>query len=167
MKKCIAMSYKIATPFYYKIYMKKCVALTYNIAMHFFIIKSIWKSAWRYVISWRTFSYGFYNKKVRCDLWPNVLWLVVICTYDQGHLKISIWPGHCPSLQSIESVWSVWFGSSRFKSVWVSLSQFELALFNLSRFESVQIEPPRVGLTALIELNRTEWATSIPRLTYA
>ena len=56
------------------------------------------------------------------------------------------------SLQNIESVWSIRFGSSRFEST----------LFNSSRFESVQIEPLRVGLTALIEPNRTEWATSIP-----
>ena len=135
--------------------MKKCVALSYNIAMHFFIIKSIWKSAWRYVISWRTFSYGFYNKKVRCDLWPNVLWLVVICTYDQGHLMT--W-----SLSITAEHWVSLIGLIQFESVQIGSSRFESALFNLSRFESVQIEPLRVGLTALIELNRTEWATSIP-----
>jgi len=117
----------------------------YNIAVHFFIIKSIWKSAWRYVISWRAFSYGFYNKKVRCDLWPNV----------QGHLKILY------DLVIAEH-WVSLIDSIRFESVQIGSSRFESALFNSSRFESVQIEPLRVGLTALIELNRTEWATSIP-----
>jgi hypothetical protein len=118
--------------------MKKCVALSYNTAMHFFIIKSIWKSAWRYVISWRTFSYGFYNKKVRCDLWPNVLWLVVICTYDQGHLKI-LYDLRFDRFDSVQ------VGSSRFKSV---------------RVGSIQFESVRVGSnwTAPSRFNRSDWA---------
>ena len=54
--------------------------------------------------------------------------------------------------------WVSLIGSIRFESVQIGSSRFESALFNSSRFESVQIEPLRVGLTALIELNRTEWA---------
>ena len=67
--KSVAMSYKIATHFfYYRIHMKKCIAMSYKIATHFFIIKSIWKSASWYYITPRTFSYRFYNKKVHCDI---------------------------------------------------------------------------------------------------
>ena len=74
---------------------------------------------------------------------------------SQGHLKILY------DLVIAEH-WVSLIDSIRFESVQIGSSRFESALFNSSQFESVQIEPLQVGLTALIEPNRTEWATSIP-----